>query len=871
MMPDGAQSAAPPIQQRRRPVAGPAATAASPRPMSAAGTRPLLAGGGQTGAAGGGRALAKGGGGAGGGALAVRARRAWKRLAESRSRPAVMLHAVVRAFKMGVYFKVLVTAVLVLRLASHSAQMQFPAGAIAVDEHARLVRQEAAVAVVQGGGVRERSLRVVVLGTSGEASGLHSLLLSLDAARYEENSGSEGRWRGQRQGRRPVEVSLDVWLFARSAANAVPVLFLPLAIAVFGPPRFDHAAAAVARDFKWRHGPKHVVAQRSEPDWAAVWAPSAAAANETVLLLDATRARAVAPTFFAWLSRARVARPDVAAYALDGVAFSPDRGGDVAMGNTVVTEALLPATAALSPTRDAWIAFLRWRRLRSRHFWAHPSLPRAIRVGGYDWWDALRVDPTRAWFAQFAYEYQARIIHPVLPDRQVLVVRKPGCTDGAAGAGLASSVRLSVDAEVRINAHTGEEGEDGLAFAPPDTLTVLKWGGTRANVSSMFGELIDDAHGDDEADTAMDGRLAIVAASRGDRTLLARIRRTGPHVISEYERVRRVSVRDLVAGPANGGAARTIDTAHAALVQQLVDHAREHGRGTLALAAVRSDDDLDAAYSWLCNVETLRIAPPALALVVRDNHVAMRLQHFAQGLTGWHSRTAPLVLALHTGRPELEAAIAARDVLDRGVAVVRFSVRQVWLSDPMFYVSAALSTSSFDGGDEDGMLSSVDAVIARNSKGEASASFLVLQPTFTGRFLWSEVVSMMAAEVLRHGSLPPRLEQRVLSGILFSTDRWHARRFPPPRWLALNSDLFVDSLWYNGFDASGGEIDLGHTPYENDASRRPVLTNLAVQAEGGIELDDDILAWKRRARSARHWFVSGDMVCDAELVHDKLK
>lgn len=818
---------------------------------------------------------AVGGGEAG---VSARTRRLWKRLSESRSRPAVLLHAALRAFKMGVYFKVFITAVLVLRLASHSAQMQFPAGAVGVSEHARLVQEEEARAAVRGGGVRGKTLRLVVLGTSGDPAGLHNLLLSLDAARYTEHGDFEVTSNGLRKSasgsrRRhradpPVNVSLDIWLFARSWANAMPVVFLPLAVAVFGPPRFDHGAAAVARDFKWRHGAKHIVAQRSEPDWTLVWTPSMAASNETVVLLDASRARAVAPTFYHWLSLAQTSRPDVAAYALDGISFPPPRpsdGGDTDVGNSVAIEALLPATAALSPSRDAWIAFLRWRRLRSRHFWAKPALPRALRINGYDWWDALCVDPTRAWFTQFAYEYQARILHPVLPDRQVLIVRKPGWTDGVAGAGSQGSVHLSVDAEVRINAHNeGDEGEPRFSFAPSYSLTVLKWGGSRANMSSTFGEPIDDE--------GVSGR---------EKASLSRKRTRAPQVISEGDRVRRVSVHDLVAQAGVDGAedARRIEALHAKTVHQLVAHGLENGNGMLALTAVDGEDGLDAAYSWLCNVDTLQISPPALAVLVRDERVALRLRHFADGVTSWRGNL-PLVLALHTGYPEVETALVVRDVLDRGITVFRFSVSHVWLSDPMFYISNALSSSAYEAPvsaengmsrlNEDGMSSSVDIVTAQNSKGEVSPSFILLRPTFNARFVWSELVAQLASEVLRRGSLPPHFMQKFLSGLLLGTDRWHARRFPPARWLPLSKDLFVDASWYKGFGDDGAAgFDLSRTSYLKHASRRPVLTNLGLDEEGMEE--SDLRAWRLRARTAHHWFVTGATVCDAERVRQAVK
>jgi hypothetical protein len=97
-----------------------------------------------------------------------------------------------------------------------------------------------------------------------------------------------------------------------------------------------------------------------------------------------------------------------------------------------------------------------------------------------------REHAVRAWCAQFAIEYQARV-HPSPPDNQVLLVRKSGLSDPAYTAGVgvlgaqhlnperkfvSYSVCLSVDAEARASEHV--DGASSLKIVPCGEQTVIK-------------------------------------------------------------------------------------------------------------------------------------------------------------------------------------------------------------------------------------------------------------------------------------------------------------------------------------------------------------------------------------------------------------
>lgn len=775
--------------------------------------------------------------------------------------------------------------------------MQFPAVAVGVDEHREKVLAEETDAVAAAAGDRGRTVRISVVAGSGDPGGLRALLLSLAAAKYD----------GVADG----AVSLDVWLFASSMASAIPVVFLPLAIAVFGPQRFDHSSVGAANDFRWPHGPKHIIAQRSEPDWAVVWSPSAAGANETVIFVDATRARAVAPTFFNWLSAARMTRPDIGAYALDALAFS-----ETHIGSFVAMEAFLPTTAVWSPSRDVWVTFLKWRRMRARQWWPSPVLPKELNVNGYDAWEALRIDPLRAWFTQFLYEYHALVVHPVLRDGQVLVVRKPGCTGSVPGAGVAPGPQLSVNAEMRVNALSDSEFK--IPKADPMNLIVLKWDGERRSTTSVFG------------DSA--SAMAISEAAASSHT--GRPRRVNQRQLqAQRKAVRRLGVQDLVAPvPISGGGGQaspaslfaaasardvaSVENDHAVLVKLLLDHARRYGGGTVAATLVLSEKDVLAAHSWLCNVETLGIAPPSLVMLVPSKVEAVRLRNFANTLVTWRQQRrhlAPIVMPLHTGNSGLEFLLVLRDLLDHGVNVLRFRVDQVWLSNPLLYVEnivsstaheqkgavasaaavaaavqprpvhakpsksmynihALFASSRYSADDDDDPTAPVDMVLARNSEGRVVSGFMYMRATFNARFFLSEIVSLLANDALKSGALTSLQEGRLVNALTSGSDRWHSKRFPTGKWLAVNRDLFVDGTWYQGFTKEAAalkkgvesKLDLTKTPYSSELSYHPVVANLDMSA------DEDSPAWEVRARHAGHWFTNEANFCDADSVHDAM-
>lgn len=798
----------------------------------------------------------------------VRARRAWKRLndKDATGRWAIVAR-LLRAFKMGIYFKVLITLTLLFRVASHSSQMTFPNAAMGVDEYYASV----------AGASRSPTLRLIVVADRVSADSLQTLLASLDSADYITGTGVA-------DGGRP-SIALDVWLFASSTANALPMVMYPLALALFGPPRFDHSLASVAHAFPWSHGRKSIVAVRSEPNWAITWPLHLATSRETIVFFDASRAKAVSPWYSYWLGRARTARADAAVYALDGLTFpswpsaaathatgsmaeESDVGttADADLGSAVLTEAFFPGTAVFSPTSDAWTTFLEWHALRKRVWFRHPSIPGRMRVGHYDRWEALRVDPVRAWFTQFLLEYRGRVVHPVLRDSQVLVARHTGTTDPsvAFGTGLTTlesglpGVHLSADAEVRANVYA--DGADALRFRRQGDYVVVKWDGSRTRANAPFGmrDLFDSKQG-----------------------------HAFPHRFLNKHHTGFDPLVELLTGDALA--------AHRSLVAKIASYG--HGRGNSAVSITLTNAaDLEMTLNWLCNVAALDIVPPALVVMAADEAIASVVTRFISSIPTRNKGTGALVLAMdHTKRMTLgESASAAvadrgeasaldlgvrfvvRDLVDLGVGVLTFGTNEVWFSNPLPYVDEATVLSSFQGGARgevgqgDVTGRPADLFVAVSSAGRTSSDFVYLRPSLKTRRFWSELAAegVDVCHRVQAGGSTAGLEtpsmQRANAYVLEMKSRFithvedalrvRRRAQPSIKSSVLTQDLFVDGSWYLDFEDPNGDPVAVRTHYTSDASRQPVVlrSNLA----------EDANARKLRAQRFRHWFISGTQVCD---------
>jgi hypothetical protein len=787
--------------------------------------------------------------------LYVRARRFWKRIGDKDSGYHPLLTRAVRlafrAAKLGIYLKIIIVCVLFLRLACHSAQMATPSAAISPSTHLAAIRTAA----------HPPALRIIVITAHGDPAGLTALLSSLETATFEPN----------------ISVALDLWLFTTTKANALPIFLLPLAVALFGPPRFDHNVAAAARSFGWHHGSKTLIATRTEQNWVSTWSPVPNTANETLLFIDAARARSLSPTFYSWLKSAKSKRTDVLAYALDALSITPclatkhhgnnNNSGSPApsvMGNSILIETFFPGTAAFSPTFDGWVTFLKWHRKHSWGLLNSPVLHPATRVGSYDRWEAQRVDPVRAWFAQFAYEYEARVVYPMLPDSQVLVVRKPGLSDPAYTAGVgvedvtrsnvdeyhvSRSVHLSVDAEVRANEYV--DSGASLIFAQPDEETVLKWDGAYDSANSPFGQRTPS-----RTDHATD---RIVASRRG----------------SSF----------------GSGDILNVDSSnnHDKAVRQIASFAFQNNQNSVTIVPV-SKSSIDSVCNWLCNVGTLHIVPAGLVLLASNDSVGNELRRFVSSsrtLSRSQSRPLALVLSLQhvlTRTPSsprwssgaevrltLDRALIVRDVLRRGLSVFLTSSDQVWLHDPVPYVLAVSSSyGNYQGGSIDTKLDGYlpDFIAPVTSKGLVSASFLFIRSTLASIHAWNEATRLAKnhfEKLHNEASIVPDLSDNRYSFRQFLEST--LRRYIPvgsklessPVIALLKNERFVDGSWYLNFDNGKDGPLKSRVYYPSLESRQPVLVS-----NDYLESSD---ARMETAKRSHHWFLTSTKTCDEKSVH----
>lgn len=791
--------------------------------------------------------------------LFARSRRWWRKLNDKEifGRRAKLSH-LIHAFKMGVYLKIGITLLLLLRLASHSSQMTFPRGAISRGEHYHALSSAK----------NTPSMRIIVLASHGSPSKLQALLESLERANYVSEDA----------------VALDIWLHTSSYANALPFIVYPVAVAIFGPPRFDHATAAVAATFQWTKGKKSVIAVRSETEWSSTWLATPATANDTILFVDAARASLLSSNFVSWLRRAHMRRADIAAYALDSLAItsssiadSEQHTGELAYdrrtGNSIVAEAFFPATAVFSPVTDVWITFLQWHKIRKTRWLNHPRIHRRLRLGGFDKWDALLMDPLRAWFSQFCEEYRARIVHPVLPDDRVLVVRREGTTDPriVSGAGLVpmkeytSSVHLSVSAENPSRVHNEESPT--FVLAAEHSLPVLKWDGQRDILSHAFG----------------------CAAKRSSSSKT--VRKFSRDIVREF------TFRDVFGAEA--------EAHHLEVVNSVEKHGWKTGGSEIHITSVSTEADLYNAMNWLCNVAAVRIIPRCLVIFARGEDLSRRMEEYIERLNRHrYPASRPLVLSLASADDQqgpsagrhfadsenysrdemlfvLEKYLVIHEIISRGLNVVLFEPDQLWFSSPEPYIHNVLISSKFADGtvaereyDADGK--APEFIAAHNSGGEVSPSFVYIRATLTTRQVWcetgamlnsiylSKIDSMQKGNRFRSKGSSGFCEQHQMNVILAHRMRSLHRRRPRPRISGLDPDLFADAsrLMQIGVEAhsQASRTGSGATPAMG-LKRAPVVANV----HDGCD-KDEIASWNSRARKGGFWFVDSSQMCVLEAV-----
>lgn len=745
--------------------------------------------------------------------LFVMLRRYWKKLnAKDSSGKRSRLGQMFAAFKMGLYFKVFITLVLILRFASQSSQRAYPASSISRDDHFFAVASTPV----------SPSLRIIVMTQAGYTKNIRGLLQSLAKADYDRDT-----------------VSLDVWMFATSTCNYAPLPIYPLAMAIFGPPRFDHSIPPLVHSVQWGHGEKTLVAMRSEPDWTKVWESNRGTANETLLFIDGTAAQSVSPAFYLWLKRARLAVDrgmiaNAGVFSLDAVNI-PD--GVPASDRAVLLEQFFPASAAFSPTQDAWITFLKWYALRTRRWLARPVLGTDLPVGGYSRIEWLRVQPTRTWFTQFLGLYKERVVHPILGENQTLVLRSPGSTGPrVAGTGGDAVVRLNRLSELDANQFRGSLKD----VTVPERPVLMKPNGTVTTPDSPFGLTVGKIPG----------------------------------------KTRGAVIEDLVHGEA---AAKYRD-----VIRRIGEFARSRGSHSISIT-LTTGSFVDTTMSWLCNVALLDIAPPAIVIVASDDKVAKDLTSFI----GQHPRLeqGSLVIsmhgavkavantlspekALHFGSSEywmlmLQRTFLLRDSLEHGVSILHFETDQMWLSDPMPYVRHELMYSkASDSAVEDFRVPDMVATI--NTRKEVAGNFFYLRPSVSTRHLLSTVVdrffvsykaSLRMREVKDKAYHYIANDQSLLTTLVLEHDWVYAHNFPTVKYSVLNDQLFVDGTWFLDFEDENGRRVKKRNHYKSELSLYPVVLNNNFLI--GVE------AKARRAQRFGFWFIKKTdegPQCDAEAV-----
>lgn len=719
----------------------------------------------------------------------------------------------VAAFKMGLYFKVFITLVLVLRFASHSAQRSYPADSRTPPDH---------FAALSNASVSP-SLRLIVITHSGYAQQLPALLSSLAAADYDRDT-----------------VALDVWMFASSTCDYVPLPLYPLAMAIFGPPRFDHSITPFVHAAAWPHGQKTLVTARNEPDWAQLWHPSRGTANESLVFIDASVATQVSKGFYVWLKRARLATErgmvaNAGVLALDAVTV-PDSVPTA--DRAVLLEQFFPAAAAFSPTQDVWATFLSWHRMRTRLWFARPKLGKELGLGGYDWIHALRVDPGRAWFAQFLAAYQERVVYPALPNNQTLVLRKTGTTGfKVAGTGVYGGIGIHALAEVDTNLYQ-ESLKDVVV---PERPVVVKADRQVATADSGFG-------------------------SREEK--VAGVTR-GAHI------------EDLVD--------QSAASKYREVLRRMTEFARSRGTQSISLT-LTTGSFVDTTLSWLCNVVHLDIAPPAIVIVASDDKVQEALNKFIsqhprleqgslvismQGAVKAVAYASSPDAALDFGSSEywmlmVQRTFLHRDLLEHGVSILNFETDQMWLKDPMPHIKHELESSRDDGG-------VADMVITVNTRGEVAGNFFYLRPSIRTRMVMSTVVDKFF--VSYRGSLKKwqaklkmyhyiENDQSLLTKLVLGHDRGFAHRHPGVNYKVLNKELFVDGTWFLDFEDKYGRKVGRRRYYTSEMSLYPVVLNNNFI----IGVDEKM----KRAQRFGFWFVrksAEDLspVCDVEAVRKAAK
>lgn len=658
----------------------------------------------------------------------VRLRKLYKRLLELRG---LLPRPIVALFKAGLYFKALLILAFLARLASHSAQSFPPSGALSPSAH--LAAANARL---------PPPMRIIVVVADASPAQLTTLLGSLAASAA------------------PPGSALDVVVAATSVASRLPWPLMPLwpvAFVLFGPARFDHAAARAAAAARWPHGPKTLVAARKSPDWTTLAPPG----NGTLVFVDAGRARAVAPAAFRWLAAARARmrsgmQANVAVFALDAVSLP---SAPPIAEAAILTEAFLPGTAVFSPTADAWATFREWRS--SRAAWAGPRVPpqagvnpaRGIveRMGG---------PPLQAWFAAFALAFEERVCHPVLPGGSALVLRAPEA------AGISGTLSLASPADA-----AGLYREPADALTVPEQPSVVKWNGAIETCDTPFGLPGGPSHS--RRVSAAD----VIGADAGHRYA---------------ERVREIAAFSR----ARGGdfvALALVSPAAVPAAMSWVCGTTGAGFFPAAVVLVAADDTVARRLRFFLQGFP-RLSKATRVVSLADAPVGDADPDLRGSAAYWELL--------------LRRTLLIRDLLNSGVALVHFSPHQAWLRDPLPAVRAAAASGELATYGRLAGYGPAEMAVTRTRDGAVGGGFMYMRPSARTRHLWSEIAYRFYGSFRRaqrragrrDGAIGRWLrgvqrDDALLTRLVLGRDRRFRRRFPGVRYASLSQELFVDAKW----------------------------------------------------------------------------
>lgn len=282
---------------------------------------------------------------------------------------------------------------------------------------------------------------------------------------------------------------------------------------------------------------------------------------------------------------------------------------------------------------------------------------------------------------------------------------------------------------------------------------------------------------------------------------------------------------------------------------------------------------METTFSWLCNVATLDIIPPALVLVASEDLVARELVAFLS--QNPRLKKGALVISmdgviavtrknpdapLHFGTSAnwllmLQRSFLIRDLLECGLKVLQFETDQLRLSGPMPYIRHELQAGrGFVGGVKDFRMP--DIVGTTNTRIEVSGNFLYMRPTVGTRHLLSVVVdrflmsyrsSQTSRAARRNRFHYIANDQSILTTLVTGRDWVFARSYPSVKAGKLNRDLCVDGQWFSDLEDNGGKVAKYRKYSTSELSLYPVIVN----NDFVVGIDAKI----QRAKRFGFWFV----------------